>query len=153
MLTPRQMHRSGRPAIPGTSATVAQARPAPPSLLEQIVEAGLLIGGGYIVGSVIGAALQYMADTPEERSIRSSAHRHERQGATVCADHVGWDCVPPILNGRRPDVYADYGDKIVVEEHETEESVNRGHSIQQDRDLRTWTRRRPHARYHQVIAS
>lgn len=106
------------------------------------------VGAAYVAERMI----QYISDTPEQRSIRRSAEEHERRGANVCADHIGADCVPPVVGGRRPDVYADYGNRIVIEEHETEESVGRSHSIAQDRDLRRWASRRPTTRrYKQVV--
>ncbi|MCA9530359.1 MAG: hypothetical protein KC543_09500 [Myxococcales bacterium] len=112
-----------------------------------------LIGGGIYLGArVVGEVAQYLSDTPEQRSIRSSARRHARRGADVCADHIGWDCAPPLLGRRRPDVVADYGGRLLIEDHETEASVGRRHSIEQDRDLRRWAARRSYARYRQVVA-
>lgn len=112
-----------------------------------------LAGIGIYVGArVVGEVAQYLADSPEQRSIRRSAREHAANGADVCADHVGWDCAPPLLGRRRPDVYADYGTHVVVEEHETEASVDRRHSIEQNRDLRRWASRRPYVDYEQIIA-
>jgi hypothetical protein len=113
----------------------------------------LLVGAGAVL--VVKAAAevaQHLSDTREQRSIRRSARRHASRGAEVCADHIGWDCAPPLLGRRRPDVVADYGDRLVVEEHETTGSVGRRHSIEQDRDLRRWASRRSYARYRQVVA-
>lgn len=111
----------------------------------------LWAGGIYLGVKAVGEIAQHLSDTPEQRSIRNSAREHEENGAEVCADHIGWECAPPLLGRRRPDVYADYGDFVVVEEHETEASVNRRHSIEQDRDLRRWASRRPYVDYEQVI--
>ena len=41
-------------------------------------------------------------------------------GAQGCAQwQRAGDCAPPLLGRRRPDVVADYGDRLVIEEHET----------------------------------
>jgi len=112
-----------------------------------------LIGGGvFLAAKAVAEVAQYLSDTTEQRSIRRSARKHASRGADVCADHIGWDCAPPLLGRRRPDVVADYGDRLVIEEHETVGSVGRRHSIDQDRDLRLWAARRSYARYRQVVA-
>jgi hypothetical protein len=113
----------------------------------------LLAGTGlYVAAKAVAELAEYISDTPEQRSIRRSAREHARRGAEVCADHIGWDCAPPLLGRRRPDVVADYGNRLVIEEHETVESVGRRHSVEQDRDLRRWATRRSYARYRQVVA-
>ncbi len=107
--------------------------------------------GIYVGAKLVGEVAQYLADAPEQRSIRRSAREHAAGGAEVCADHIGWECAPPQLGRRRPDVYADYGTHVIVEEHETEASVGRTHSVGQDRDLRRWASRRSYVRYRQVV--
>lgn len=113
--------------------------------------------GALVAAAAVGAALvvkegvTYVTSTREQRSIRASARRHEASGALVEADHIGWGARPPIMGGRRPDVVAYYASRVVVEEHETIESVGRSHSVQQDRDLRKWARRKPRVKYKQIV--
>ena len=136
----------------GTVTTVAAAFAPHESGLATLGKILLLGVGTYLTIKTAADVLQYMSDTPEQRSIRRSARRHANRGAEVYADHIRWDSAPPLLGRRRPDVIADYGDRLVIEEHETEGSVGRRHSIEQDRDLRRWASRRPYARYRQIIA-
>ena len=112
----------------------------------------LIVGGVAIVAvNIIREILRNVVESPEQRSIKRSAERHERQGATVCADHIGWRCVPPKCGSRRPDISADYGVYTVIEEHETPLSMNRGHSIEQDRDLRRYATRQLNTTYRQIV--
>jgi len=111
------------------------------------------------VGAAVVAAVAFlvevaesMSSTTEQNAIRSSARGHAWAGADVMADHVRGYPRPPVLEcRRRPDVVAVYPDRVVVEEHETWASVNRRHSIDQDRDLRKWARGRKGIRYRQIV--
>lgn len=134
----------------GRQLTVAAAF-APEEFWSTLGKLALAGIGIYVGARVVGEVAQYLSDTPEQRSIRTSARAHAANGADVCADHIGWECAPPKLGRRRPDVYADYGTHVVVEEHETEASVDRPHSVDQDRDLRRWASRRSRVRYRQVV--
>lgn len=121
------------------------------SVLAGIV-AGALVGlAAVAAGALVAEGITYATSTREQRSIRASARRHEANGAVVAADHIGWGARPPIMGGRRADVVAVYSKHVVVEEHETIESVGRHHSVAQDADLRRWASRRREVRYRQVV--
>jgi hypothetical protein len=121
------------------------------SVVRDVVSLVALAAGTAVAVTAADRLIEYLSSTQEQRSIRRSARRHERRGAIVLADHVGWDAVPPITGRRRADVMALYRDRVVIEEHETSASARRTHSREQDRDLRAWSRRNG-ARYRQVIS-
>ncbi len=136
----------------GRELTVHEAFGTHESGLASFVKFAIAGVGIYLGAKAISAIAQYLSDTPEQRSIRRSAREHRANGADVYADHIGWEEAPPLLGHRRPDVYADYGDLVVVEEHETKTSLNRQHSVKQDRDLRQWAKHYLYVEYKQIIS-
>jgi hypothetical protein len=107
-----------------------------------------LVVSAFAVGKM---AYDHFSQTAEQRSIKRSVRHHTMKGRRVVADHIGCERVPPLLGRRRPDVVAEDNGIVYVEEHETRASVNRRHSIEQDRDLRRWAARYSNVRYRQVV--
>lgn len=125
------------PPTPPSEAPSPPARTFPNALetLLWIGAAGLAAYAFYEV---------FLAD-PEPRRIRQLARAFEDEGANVYADLKGWP-QPPLLEGRRPDVFADFGDEQIAVEVENDVSVDRHHARQQDHAFRRWESRSPRRR-------
>lgn len=87
---------------------------------------------------------------PESDAIRKSAEWHAQRGADVRADIHGWPR-PPTLDGRIPDVHADYGDRVVIEEYENDRSISRPHAVEQDVTFTRWANRSHRRHYTQFV--
>lgn len=139
----------------------------------------LIAGGAVVAGVVLGEVIDALADKPrsaplplplpsqpsssfallqsllpppdpERVAIQQSAEWHAQRGAEVRADIPGWPR-PPVLDGRIPDVHADYGDRVVIEEYENEQSISRTHASEQDATFTRWANRSYRREYTQLV--
>lgn len=115
-------------------------RPAQAATPPAEIPWGKILLGALAVGGVY-LAYRKLTDDPEPKRIREIAEGYERDGASVWADIKGWP-QPPLLNGRRPDVFAKFscGFREAVEV-ENDRSIDRSHARAQIADLSRWEAR------------
>lgn len=126
---------------------------------------GLAVAGGAALGAAIAALLApsrpqrrytprlpaYVPPSdPECAFILRRARYHARRGAEVRVDLAGFSR-PPVLNGSVPDVHADYGDRVVIEEVENDHSVSSSHARGQDANFSQWAARSRRREYTQFV--
>ena len=68
--------------------------------------------------------------TKHDRTVERSAKSYQGKGYRVRADIAGFK-QPGLIGGRRPDVVAQKGKKVVIVEVETKDTMKNAHDLQQ----------------------
>lgn len=120
----------------------------------RFVKGAAKVGFAVFAAVLTARVVRRASMTTEQRAIEDLAKEHEARGAEVAADHICWHTTPSTLPcRRRPDLDIKFanGRRRLIEV-ETLASVNRTHSIEQDRDLAAYAKQARRTSYQQVIA-
>ena len=85
-----------------------------------------------------------------DKAVKKRAEQLERQGYTVQADLKGWK-QPGTIRGVRPDIDARKGDKRVIAEVETKESVGDARAERQERTFKAAAKRTKGGRFEKIV--
>jgi len=145
-------HSSARLRLDGQRITTARdldafLRPPPASPWRGLL---LAAGAGAIAYKLADWLLSPTAPTPHNRAVHALARKYRRRGADVRADLPGWPR-PPVVCGRRPDVVAVFGKRMVWMEVETRASVSTSHSKAQHDDLLRCAATRDNVSYRRLV--